>query len=69
MSYEGEGRALMDECTRRRRKIIEEYAGKDAMHIGMDGKPSSKPLAEVSAWYQKELNKLREKYGLPVVRK
>lgn len=68
MSYEEEGRALMDECTRQRRKIIERYAEEDAGHVGMDGKPSSKPLAEVSAWYQKELNKLREKYGLPIVK-
>lgn len=68
MSYEEEGRALMKECMHQRKKIIEKYAKEDAEHIGIDGMPSSKPLAEVSVWYQKELNRLREKYGLPVIR-
>lgn len=69
MSYEEEGRALMEECLRQRQEIIEKYAAEDAGHFGMDGKPSSKPLAEVSAWYQKELNELRRKYGLPIATK
>lgn len=67
MSYE-EGRALMKECMRRRKKIIDKYAKDDAEHVGLDGMPSSRPLAEVSAWYQEEINCLREKYGLPIAK-
>ena len=69
MTYEEEGKALMDECIKRRKEILERYAEADKAHIGMDGRPSEEELCKVSHWFQEEINKLREKYHLPIKKK
>ncbi len=69
MTYEEEGKALMDECIKRRKEILERYAEADKAYIGMDGRPSEEELCKVSHWFQEEINKLREKYHLPIKKK
>lgn len=69
MTYEEEGKELMEECIRRRQAIIEQYRERDQRHHALDGRPSDRPLAEVSAWFNREVKMLRKKYGLPIVEK
>ena len=54
MTYEEEGKALMDECIKRRKEILERYAEADKAYIGMDGRPSEEELCKVSHWFQEE---------------
>lgn len=70
MTYEEEGKALMEECLRRRQEVQERFAEADRLAPrGLDGRPSEEELCKVSHWFQEELNKLREKYNLPLAKK
>lgn len=60
--YEEASRTLMEECMKRRQLIIDK--SKDHIIAGLDGDPVEKELRQVSRWFQLELDKLRDKYGL-----
>lgn len=61
-TYESEGRELMAEAMRRREWIMKKYEG--CHHQGMDGAPWEKEAQEVSRWFNEELKKLKQKYGV-----
>ncbi len=65
MSYEEEGQKILEECFRRREEIMKQYEEIDKRHPrGLDGRPSEKPLHEVTVWAVEEIKKLREKYQM-----
>lgn len=64
MSYENEGRALVEEAMRRKKSIIDKYKEYPLPAHQLDGGPDEAELREVSKWFSSELKKLRAKYGM-----
>lgn len=60
MSYEEEGKALIDETMEKSRIIWEKYKG----YPGKDG-PGAVEERALSLEFKRNLEKLRKKYGLP----
>lgn len=64
MSYEDEGRALIEEAMRRKKGIIDKYKGYPLPPHQLDGGSDETELREVSKWFSEELKKLKEKYHI-----
>lgn len=64
MSYETEGKALIEEVMRRKESIIEKYKEYPLPAHQLDGGPDETELREVSKWFSEELKKLKDKYNI-----